>query len=64
MNKKSINRTKTILATANNLRWEIGEDFHDKLMESIYENAAQFRAMQLRCQKKNQLAGKKTLIEY
>ncbi|MFC2094497.1 nucleoside recognition domain-containing protein, partial [Bacteroidota bacterium] len=27
------------LSLANNLRWEIGENFHDKLMESIYANA-------------------------
>ncbi|MCZ7615582.1 MAG: hypothetical protein M5T52_19050 [Ignavibacteriaceae bacterium] len=29
-----------ILSTANNLRWEIGENFHDTLMESIYSNAS------------------------
>lgn len=28
-----------ILSTANNLRWEMSENFHDKLMESIYANA-------------------------
>ncbi len=32
--------TESILATANKLRWEIGEDFHDSLMEAIYEDAA------------------------
>jgi ferrous iron transport protein B len=32
--------SETILTTANNLRWEIGEHFHDTLMESIYSNAA------------------------
>ena len=31
---------ETILSTANNLRWEIGEHFHDSLMESIYSNAS------------------------
>ena len=31
---------KAILSTANNLRWEIGEHFHDSLMESIYSNAS------------------------
>lgn len=30
---------ESILVLANNLRWEIGDDFHDKLMESIYANA-------------------------
>ena len=31
---------EAILSTANNLRWEIGEQFHDTLMESIYANAS------------------------
>ncbi len=31
---------KQILSTANNLRWEVGENFHDTLMESIYSNAS------------------------
>jgi len=39
MEKISLNR-ETILKTANNLRWEVGENLHDTLMESIYENAA------------------------
>ena len=34
----NINR-ESILAAANNLRWEVGENLHDTLMESIYENA-------------------------
>jgi ferrous iron transport protein B len=34
------NNRETILSTANNLRWEVGEDLHDTLMESIYSNAA------------------------
>ncbi len=38
MNNKNINR-ESIIATANNLRWEVGENMHDTLMESIYENA-------------------------
>jgi ferrous iron transport protein B len=33
-------KAEEILATANKLRWEIGEDFHDSLMEAIYEDAA------------------------
>lgn len=32
--------SEAILASANNLRWEIGEQFHDTLMESIYSNAS------------------------
>lgn len=35
---KNANR-ETILSTANNLRWEVGDNLHDTLMESIYENA-------------------------
>ncbi len=38
MNDNSMN--ENILAAANNLRWEIGENFHDSLMESIYHDAA------------------------
>lgn len=30
---------ESILATANHLRWEVGENLHDTLMESIYDNA-------------------------
>ncbi|MCJ7552638.1 MAG: ferrous iron transporter B [Ignavibacteriaceae bacterium] len=39
--KKMNNNIKreSILATANNLRWEVGENLHDTLMESIYKNA-------------------------
>ncbi len=38
---KSENKNnEAILSTANNLRWEIGEHFHDSLMESIYSNAS------------------------
>jgi ferrous iron transport protein B len=31
---------ESILSTANSLRWEVGENFHDSLMESIYQDAA------------------------
>ncbi len=31
---------ESILSYANNLRWEIGEQFHDSLMEGIYTDAA------------------------
>jgi len=40
MTDQKINR-ESILSTANNLRWEIGESIHDTLMESIYANAAE-----------------------
>lgn len=39
MDNKKKNR-EAILSTANNLRWDVGEDFHDNLMESIYSNAS------------------------
>lgn len=39
MTEKNQN-SEAILSTANNLRWEIGENFHDTLMESIYSNAS------------------------
>ncbi len=35
---------EAILNRANTLRWEIGEDFHDSLMESIYEEASELAA--------------------
>jgi ferrous iron transport protein B len=38
--KSQLTNREAILSTANNLRWEIGENFHDTLMESIYENAS------------------------
>ena len=37
---KSNKNTETILSTANALRWEVGENLHDSLMESIYQDAA------------------------
>jgi ferrous iron transport protein B len=40
MENKNKNR-EAILSTANNLRWEVGENFHDTLMESIYLNASE-----------------------
>ena len=39
MNRTNGHNNEAILSLANNLRWEIGENFHDKLMESIYANA-------------------------
>jgi ferrous iron transport protein B len=34
------NKREQLLAKADGLRWEIGEDFHDSLMESIYAEAS------------------------
>jgi len=31
---------ETILSTANALRWELGENYHDALMDAIYQDAA------------------------
>ncbi|MDH3269534.1 MAG: ferrous iron transporter B, partial [Ignavibacteria bacterium] len=47
--------SESILSTANNLRWEIGENFHDTLMESIYSNASSItkRAVTLPAEKEN-----------
>ena len=33
--------TDEIITRASTLRWEVGENFHDSLMESIYQDAAQ-----------------------
>lgn len=40
MSTNNKNDKELLLASANNLRWEIGENFHDSLMESIYADAA------------------------
>jgi ferrous iron transport protein B len=34
------NATDELLSSSNELRWEVGEDFHDTLMEALYEDAA------------------------
>ena len=36
-----ITSPEDILNTAQSLRWQLGVDFHEKLMESIYTDAAQ-----------------------
>lgn len=42
MNTKiNTNKRETIIAEANKLRWELGENLHDTLMENIYENATE-----------------------
>ena len=33
------NKREALLASANNFRWEIGENLHDSIMESIYKSA-------------------------
>ncbi len=33
------NKRETLIAAANKMRWEIGENLHDSIMESIYKNA-------------------------
>jgi len=40
MKSKEDNKN-TILKTANELRWQLGENLHDSLLESIYQDAAQ-----------------------
>jgi ferrous iron transport protein B len=61
MNNKNQN-SEAILSTANNLRWEIGEHFHDTLMESIYSNASSIakRAVTLPSEKET-ISWEKTL---
>lgn len=34
------NSVEEILSTANKLRWEVGENFHDSILESIYQDAS------------------------
>ncbi len=38
--KSSQINTETILAAANSLRWEVGDNLHDALMDAIYQDAA------------------------
>ncbi|HEY7751171.1 MAG TPA: nucleoside recognition domain-containing protein [Ignavibacteriaceae bacterium] len=40
MNNETDIKKESIIVTANNLRWEVGENLHDTLIVSIYENAA------------------------
>lgn len=60
--KEEKQNSEAILSTANNLRWEIGEHFHDTLMESIYANAASIakRAVTLPAEKET-ITWEKTL---
>jgi ferrous iron transport protein B len=40
MEKNTFNRKEEILAAANAARWELGDTFHDTIIESIYEDAS------------------------
>lgn len=40
MVNEKLSSSKEILETANSLRWELGENLHDSLLESIYQDAA------------------------
>ncbi len=40
-----MNNREEILNTANSLRWKLGDNFHDALMESIYEDASQITGL-------------------
>ena len=39
MKQTSENKREELIASANKMRWEIGENLHDSIMESIYKNA-------------------------
>ncbi|UCF28229.1 MAG: ferrous iron transporter B [Chloroflexota bacterium] len=41
MNQSKEIDSREILATAQALRWEVGKDFHEKIMEALYTNAAE-----------------------
>ncbi len=41
---KESKNSDAILNLANNMRWELGENFHDSLMENIYSDAARISA--------------------
>lgn len=40
MEMNNITKRDRLIAAANNLRWEIGENIHDSIIEAIYEDAA------------------------
>lgn len=40
MENKTSNNKEDILSLANSLRWDLGVDFHDTVIESIYEDAS------------------------
>ncbi len=58
----SSKRTENILSKASALRWEIGESFHEKLMESIYADATQIAdAVVVRSDRKPRFTWDRTL---
>jgi ferrous iron transport protein B len=40
MYMEKVNKKEAILSAAGNMRWEVGENLHDSLMETIYSEAA------------------------
>ena len=40
MSPEAITKTNEILSTAEKLRWQLGTDFHDRLVETLYADAA------------------------
>ncbi|MBI5470838.1 MAG: ferrous iron transporter B, partial [Ignavibacteriae bacterium] len=57
-----MSRTEGLLARASSLRWEVGEGFHDALMESIYTDAASIAdSVVTRSDKKPKLTWDRTL---
>lgn len=44
MTQTEENKREELIAEANRLRWEIGENLHDSIMESIYQNAESIAA--------------------
>jgi len=54
MTTMQINEREKLIASANTLRWEIGENIHDSIIESIYTDAAKIanKAVRVKEQKK------------
>ncbi len=50
-----MDKRKDIITTANNLRWEIGENLHDSVMESIYEEAGRIAGISVKQKGKTQI---------
>ena len=42
-----------ILETTEALRWEVGQDFHEQLMEDIYAEAAQLADRSVTCARRS-----------
>jgi hypothetical protein len=41
MNQPHSDLTKTVLDTANRLRWQVGDNVHEHIIEAIYTDATQ-----------------------